>query len=183
MSTHEPNDLYEVLQLHPSAEVEVVQAAYRRLAAKYHPDHNDSPDALAKMKAINEAYETLSDPERRRAYDEERTAGRRQESADPSGPSGVPPRPSTPPRPRPTAEPAAPDDPAAPVTSGPAVPGWLVGVLILGGILLADSCNNAIADSLGLSRWLVMVLTLAALSAVWAVLVKLAELAGGGSSG
>ena len=58
-----------------------------------------------------------------------------------------------------------------------------MGVLILGGILLADSCNNAIADSLGLSRWLVMVLTLAALSAVWAVLVKLAELAGGGSSG
>ena len=43
--------------------------AYRRLAAKYHPDVNEAPDAAEKMKQINAAYEVLSDPLRRAAYD------------------------------------------------------------------------------------------------------------------
>ena len=60
-------DFYLILQVQPSAEPEVIQAAYRRLARKYHPDvdQNDS----AQMQELNEAYEVLSSPDKRAAYD------------------------------------------------------------------------------------------------------------------
>jgi len=64
-----PPDYYAILQVHPNAEKEVIDAAYRKLAAKYHPDVNRSPDTLQKMKQINTAYEVLSDPVKRAAYD------------------------------------------------------------------------------------------------------------------
>ncbi|BCX02743.1 MAG: hypothetical protein KatS3mg053_0681 [Candidatus Roseilinea sp.] len=61
---------YKLLQVDPSAEPEVITAAYRRLAMKYHPDTNgDSAEAKARMQALNEAYAVLSDPVRRAAYD------------------------------------------------------------------------------------------------------------------
>jgi len=63
------SDLYEALQVHPSAEPEVIEAAYRRLARKYHPDVNRSPDAAARMALINSAYSVLANPQRRAAYD------------------------------------------------------------------------------------------------------------------
>jgi DnaJ domain len=62
-------DLYEVLQLHHTAEPEIIEAAYRRLARKYHPDVNQSPDAAARMAAISSAYKVLSDPAKRAEYD------------------------------------------------------------------------------------------------------------------
>ena len=62
-------DYYAILQVHPNAEKEVIGAAYRKLAAKYHPDVSHSPDAVEKMKQINAAYEVLSDPVKRAAYD------------------------------------------------------------------------------------------------------------------
>jgi DnaJ-class molecular chaperone len=62
-------DYYEVLQVSANAEPEVLQAAYKRLAFKYHPDRNHDSSAHAAMKALNEAYEVLSDSERRKAYD------------------------------------------------------------------------------------------------------------------
>src|SRR5687767_10457447 len=66
----EEMDLYEVLQVSPKAEPEVIQAAYRRLALKYHPDPNrHSPTPLERMTELNRAYEVLSDPSRRAAYD------------------------------------------------------------------------------------------------------------------
>lgn len=65
-------DYYAILQVHPNAEPEVIEAAYRRLAAKYHPDVNPSPDATVRMQAINEAHRVLSDPARRAAYDARR---------------------------------------------------------------------------------------------------------------
>ena len=55
--------------------MEVIQAAYRRLAAKYHPDVDPLPGALDRMKLLNAAYEVLSHPEKRKAYDLSR-AGR-----------------------------------------------------------------------------------------------------------
>ncbi|MBU1878977.1 MAG: J domain-containing protein [Chloroflexi bacterium] len=61
-------DLYKTLQVDPDAEPEVIAAAYRRLAAKYHPDVNASPEAAERMLALNLAYEVLGDPVRRAAY-------------------------------------------------------------------------------------------------------------------
>lgn len=49
--------------------MEEIRAAYRRLARQYHPDLNTGPEAEARMKEINHAYATLSDPQRRRHYD------------------------------------------------------------------------------------------------------------------
>ncbi len=61
-------DLYELLQVHPRAEPEVLQAAYRCLVFKYHPDRNSSPRATLQMQELNHAYEVLSDPTRRAKY-------------------------------------------------------------------------------------------------------------------
>ncbi|MCL2084595.1 MAG: DnaJ domain-containing protein [Oscillospiraceae bacterium] len=72
-------DHYSTLQVHPDAEIEVIQSAYRRLCKKYHPDVNPSPQAPERIKAINLAYETLSDAPSRRAFHGEwmRRLGRR----------------------------------------------------------------------------------------------------------
>src|SRR2546426_4470937 len=66
-------DPYKVLQVDPEAEDEVIQAAYRRLAQKYHPDVAGS-DGAARMASINAAWEQLRDPHRRAAHDRERRA-------------------------------------------------------------------------------------------------------------
>ena len=60
------SDPYEVLQVAHTAEPEVIRAAYRALAGKWHPDRGASPE---RMIAINEAWRTLSDPARRATYD------------------------------------------------------------------------------------------------------------------
>jgi flagellar biosynthesis GTPase FlhF len=65
-------DYYKILQIDPAAETEVVQAAYKRLALKYHPDTSRSGDATRRMQELNEAYETLSDPVKRADYDRQR---------------------------------------------------------------------------------------------------------------
>lgn len=62
-------DYYRILQVHFLAEPEVIESAYKRLAKKYHPDVNKATGADSRMKKINEAYETLRDPEKRSAYD------------------------------------------------------------------------------------------------------------------
>ena len=62
-------DYYAILQVDPRAEPEVIQAAYRRLAAKYHPDVDPSPEATERMKLLNAAYGVLSDPVKRRQHD------------------------------------------------------------------------------------------------------------------
>ena len=53
----------------PDAPVEVIKASYRVLSQKYHPDRNQDPEALRLMKAINQAWDVLSDPERRSTHD------------------------------------------------------------------------------------------------------------------
>jgi len=62
-------NLYELLQVDRRASPEVIEVAYRRLAKKYHPDLNRSPDALDMMKKLNYAYQILGDPEKRLEYD------------------------------------------------------------------------------------------------------------------
>jgi curved DNA-binding protein CbpA len=67
-------DPYKVLQVDREAEDEVIQAAYRRLARKYHPDLAKSADAAARMAGINAAWELIGDPEVRRAFDRSHAA-------------------------------------------------------------------------------------------------------------
>lgn len=63
-------DYYDVLGVSRDASQEEIKKAYRKLALKYHPDVNpDKKEADAKFKEINEAYEVLSDPEKRATYD------------------------------------------------------------------------------------------------------------------
>jgi hypothetical protein len=62
-------DPYRILQVAPHAEIEVIEAAYRRLARKYHPDVDSSASATQRMQEINWAYEILSDPAKRAKYD------------------------------------------------------------------------------------------------------------------
>lgn len=64
-------DYYEVLGLGKTATADEIKKAYRRLALKYHPDRNqDDPTAEDKFKEASEAYEILSDPQKRSTYDQ-----------------------------------------------------------------------------------------------------------------
>jgi curved DNA-binding protein len=63
-------DYYEILGVDKNASQKDIQRAYRKLARKYHPDVNKDEKAQDKFKDINEAYEVLKDPEKRKQYDE-----------------------------------------------------------------------------------------------------------------
>ena len=74
-------DPYKTLQVDPEAEDEVIQAAYRRLARKYHPDVASGAEAAARMAGINAAWELLGDPVKRALYDRDRAAQARAAAA------------------------------------------------------------------------------------------------------
>lgn len=65
----EKEDLYDLLGVSKDASQAEIKKAYRKLSKKYHPDINDAPEAEQKFKDISEAYETLSDDQKRAAYD------------------------------------------------------------------------------------------------------------------
>jgi len=70
MATAAKRDYYEVLGVERGADLETIKKAYRKLALKYHPDRNSGDkDAEEKFKELAEAYEVLSDPEKRQRYD------------------------------------------------------------------------------------------------------------------
>jgi curved DNA-binding protein len=79
-------DYYAALGVVPTASQEEIKRAYRKLARKYHPDVSKEPDAEARFKDVAEAYEALSDAERRAAYDD--VAKRRRQGETFSPPPG-----------------------------------------------------------------------------------------------
>lgn len=69
-------DYYEILGIEKGAGEDQIKKAYRKMAKKYHPDVNkDNPEAEEKFKEVNEAYEVLSDPQKKQAYDQFGHAG------------------------------------------------------------------------------------------------------------
>ena len=111
-------DPYKILMVDWEADRDVIQAAYRQLARKYHPDRGTDlpPDAARKMVEINAAWELLGDPDRRADYDRERAASARyagSPSTSSSTVNGAPQRPYDPYRSaaRPSAQPGPPPQP------------------------------------------------------------------------
>jgi curved DNA-binding protein len=66
----EYRDYYKILGVERSVSADALKAAYRRLARKFHPDVSKEPNAEARFKELQEAYEVLKDPEKRAAYDQ-----------------------------------------------------------------------------------------------------------------
>ena len=62
-------DYYFIMGLLKNVSNEVIKTTYKKLAKKYHPDINKTPDADAKMKEINEAFDILGDPNKKASYD------------------------------------------------------------------------------------------------------------------
>jgi curved DNA-binding protein CbpA len=98
-------DPYEVLEVHPRASQDVIAAAHRALARRYHPDLSQDPADARRMVAINRAWELLQNSERRARHDRER-AQARSGSAAYASPAAF-------------ASPAAYASPAASTSSGP----------------------------------------------------------------
>ncbi len=61
-------DYFEVMEVEKSASQDDIKQAYRRLASKYHPDRNESVDAVERFQSIQQAYEIISDPQKRKLY-------------------------------------------------------------------------------------------------------------------
>lgn len=83
-------DYYKILGVSKDIPQDEVRAAYRKRAKQFHPDlHPDDPKAKAKFQALSEAYDVISDPEKRRKYDQYgehwREAGASGQGGDGSG--------------------------------------------------------------------------------------------------
>jgi curved DNA-binding protein CbpA len=134
-------DPYKILQVDPEAEDEVIQAAYRRLAQKYHPDRSTGQEAIERMVAINAAWETIGDPKRRASFDQARhaaAAGITQSWPPPAASRAGGARPGSPPGQAPSSEAASAPPPVQARPPGPRPPDvvsrdWTPGRSTIGG--------------------------------------------------
>jgi DnaJ-class molecular chaperone len=81
-------DYYKILGVDRKADDKTIKSAYRRLARKYHPDVAKTKDSTDRFKEVSEAYEVLSDPEKRRRYDSLGPDWQRYTQAPSAGPPG-----------------------------------------------------------------------------------------------
>ncbi|HEY4374239.1 MAG TPA: J domain-containing protein [Burkholderiales bacterium] len=140
---------YDNLKVMRNAPPEVIRAAYKTLAQKYHPDrHSDKEEAERILKIINVAYDVLSDPEQRAAHDawideqesfkeQTRQANTQQTYREP------PPRPEPPPRQ--SYSPPPPPQPQA--SGGRQAPTWLVAICVVGLLILLSHALNRESQS------------------------------------
>ncbi len=84
------NDYYSILGVSKSASPAEIKSAYRKLALKWHPDKNKGTDTHNKFKEINEAYEVLSNPDKKTRYDQFGHDNFKQASQGGGGPQGNP---------------------------------------------------------------------------------------------
>ena len=138
MSTE--TDYYAILGVAPGSEDIVIQAAYRALMRRYHPDKNPSAEAARKTIEINEAYAVLGDPIARAAYD-----GRRRSSAESAKAKANRPPPPPPPPPSDSASHAASD--RVPSYSEEQSRGGLVFASILSGCIVLAVVVSAASSS------------------------------------
>lgn len=134
------SDYYAILGVRPNSDDVVVQAAYRALIRKYHPDTNKSPDATIRCAKINEAYATLGDPTKRKTYDrirQERADAKNSERSSPPPPPPPPPQSGPQERGAPNAH-----DGAATLEHEPAKISKFVWWIILAGIILLIWVGN-----------------------------------------
>jgi curved DNA-binding protein len=90
MAATDFKDYYAILGINKTATSEEIKQAFRKLARKYHPDVNpNNKQAEAKFKEVNEAYEVLSDPDKRKKYDQFGQYWKQAGQGFPSGGSGV----------------------------------------------------------------------------------------------
>ncbi len=80
-----PRDYYEVLGIARGASADEIRGAYRKLARQLHPDMNKAPDAAKKFNEVQEAYDVLSDDDKRKSYDRFGHAGVSAGAASPGG--------------------------------------------------------------------------------------------------
>ncbi len=124
-------DAYKILQVDSEAEDEVIVAAYRRLARKYHPDVAPTEEAAARMSAINAAFALIGTPTKRVAYDRDRAV-----RPAPSSQGPTPRPPASPPPPPPSssgARPASPPPPPRPREPESVSRDWTSGRSSVGG--------------------------------------------------
>jgi len=102
---------YQLLQVSPTADLEIITAAYRALIRRHHPDRNPSPSAEATTKRLNEAWEVLSDAASRAEYDRSIATGSPSDSPPPPRTPDPPTQETRPPRPKPPPPRASGPDP------------------------------------------------------------------------
>lgn len=126
MASKSIKDYYALLGISPNATQEEIRLAFRQMARVYHPDVNNAPDAETRFREINEAYEILADPEKRKSYDFFAVP-----SEDTAAPQPEPPTPDIP---------ASPASPPARKTEEQRIypPTWAILLIVLGACIIVS---------------------------------------------